>query len=103
MPAPLVVSIPHQLGREEASRRLKQGLSRAAAGLPVIKVDEERWDGDCMIFRVSAMGQGAAGRVDVSDDHVRVEVTLPWLLQKFAQAAQLAIKNRGQLLLSKKT
>jgi hypothetical protein len=29
-------------------------------------------------------------------------VTLPWLLQRFAQAAQLAIRNRGHLLLSKK-
>jgi hypothetical protein len=32
---------------------------------------------------------------------VRVEVTLPWLLQRFAQAAQAAIKNRGNLLLTK--
>ena len=101
MSAPLVVSIPHQLGREEATRRLKTGLSRAAAQLPVMKVDEERWDGDRMMFRVRALGQAIGGNVDVGDDHVRVEVTLPWLLQKFAQAAQVAIKWRGQLLLGK--
>ena len=101
MSAPLVVSIPHQLGREEATRRLKTGLSRAAAQLPVMKVDEEHWDGDRMMFRVRALGQAIGGNVDVGDDHVRVEVTLPWLLQKFAQAAQTAIKSRGQLLLGK--
>src|SRR3982751_7048461 len=100
MPAPLVVSIPHQLGREEAIRRLRGGLSRAASSVPVLKVDEERWEGDRMIFRVRALGHAASGHLDVADDHVRVEVTLPWLLQRFAQAAQTAIKNRGNLLLS---
>jgi hypothetical protein len=102
MSAPLVISIPHRLGREEARRRLQQGLTRAAASVPVLKVDEEKWDGDRMIFRVRAMGQAAAGRVDVEDDHVRVEVTLPWLLQRFAEVAQATIKNRGKLLLTKR-
>ena len=102
MAAPLVVSIPHRLGRDEATRRLKTGLTRAASSIPVLKVDEERWDGDRMIFRVRALGQAASGHIDVADDHVRLEVTLPWLLQRFAQAAQLAIRNRGHLLLSKK-
>jgi Putative polyhydroxyalkanoic acid system protein (PHA_gran_rgn) len=102
MSAPLVVSIPHRLGREEARRRLQAGLSRAAASLPILKVDEERWDGDRMSFRVRALGQAAAGHVDVEDAHVRVEVTLPWLLQRFAEVAQTAIKNRGRLLLTKR-
>ena len=102
MPAPLVVSIPHSLGREEATRRLKAGLTRAAERIPVLKVDEERWEGDRMAFRVRALGQPASGHVDVADDHVRVEVVLPWLLQRFAEAAQAAIRNRGQLLLGKR-
>jgi hypothetical protein len=101
MPAPLIVSIPHRLGRTEATRRLKTGLTRAAASVPVLKVDEERWEADRMIFRVRALGQSAAGHLDVEDDHVRLEVTLPWLLQKFAEAAQIAIKQRGHLLLDK--
>jgi hypothetical protein len=103
MSAPLVVSLPHRLGREEATRRLKDGLTRAAASIPVLKVDEERWEDNRMIFRVRALGQVASGQVDVADDHVRVEVTLPWLLQRFAQAAQAAIKNRGNLLLTKRS
>src|SRR3974390_1488749 len=102
MSAPLVVSIPHRLGREEAVRRLKGGLSRAAASVPVLTVDEERWDGNQMFFRVRALGQAASGQIDVGDDHVRVEVVLPWLLQRFAHAAQNAIRSRGQLLLTKK-
>jgi hypothetical protein len=102
MSAPLVVSIPHRLGREEATRRLKAGLTRAARSIPVLKVDEERWDDDRMIFRVRALGQAASGHLDVADDHVRLEVTLPWLLQRFAEVAQVAIRNRGNLLLTKR-
>lgn len=101
MAAPLVVSIPHRLGREEATRRLKGGLVRAAESVPVLRVDEERWEGDRMNFRVRALGQIASGRIDVADDHVRLEVVLPWLLQRFAEVAQAAIRSRGQLLLGK--
>ena len=102
MSAPLIVSIPHGLGREEATRRLKAGLTRAATSVPVLTVDEERWEGDRMDFRVRALGQAASGHLDVADDHVRLEVTLPWLLQRFAEVAQVAIKNRGNLLLTKR-
>jgi hypothetical protein len=102
MSSPLVVSIPHRLGKAEAVRRLQSGLSRAASSIPVLKVDEERWDGDRMVFRVRALGQAASGHVDVAEDHVQVEVVLPWLLQRFAEAAQSAIRSRGQLLLTKK-
>ena len=102
MSAPLIVSIPHSLGRDEAMRRLKTGLSRATANLPVLSVDEERWDDNRMSFRVRALGQVPAGHVDVEDAHVRVEVTLPWLLQRFAEVAQVAIQKRGKLLLTKR-
>jgi Putative polyhydroxyalkanoic acid system protein (PHA_gran_rgn) len=101
MSAPLVVSIPHKLGRDEAMRRLKGGLSRAATSVPVLSVDEERWEDNKMFFRVRALGQAASGQVDVADDHVRLEVMLPWLLQRFAEMAKLAIRDRGTKLLTK--
>ncbi len=103
MSAPLVVSIPHRLGRDEAIKQIKGGLSRAAVSVPVLSVDEERWEGDRMFFRVRAIGQAASGQIDVAEDHVRLEVTLPLLLQRFAQMAQNVIRERGQLLLTKKT
>ena len=84
-------------------RRLKTGLSRAATSVAMLSVDEERWEDSRMIFRVRAMGQAAAGHVDVADDHVRVEVVLPWLLQRFAEAAQAMIRSRGDRLLTKKS
>jgi len=103
MSAPLIVSIPHRLGREEAIRRLKTGLTRATSSFPVLKVDEETWEENRMIFRVRALGQAASGHLEVADDHVQLEVTLPWLLQRFAEVAQVAIRNRGNLLLTKRS
>jgi hypothetical protein len=103
MSAPLIVSIPHSLGREEARRRLKAGLTRAATSIPVLKVDEEKWEGDRMMFRVRALGQSASGHLDVADDHVRLEVTLPYLLQRFGEVARVAIRNGGNLLLTKRS
>jgi hypothetical protein len=102
MSKPLIVSIPHALGKAEALRRLQGGLTRAAANFPVLTVDEENWAGETMTFRVRALGQAASGQIAVAEDHVRLEVTLPWLLQKFAQAARAAINARGRLLLEKK-
>ncbi|MDE1932492.1 polyhydroxyalkanoic acid system family protein [Bradyrhizobium sp.] len=103
MSAPLIVSIPHRLGREEAKRRIEVGLTRAVASIPVLQVDEERWEGDRLVFRVRALGQVASGHLDVAEDHARLEVSLPWLLQRFAKAAQVAIRNRGNLLLTKRS
>ncbi len=102
MTAPLIVSIPHKLGQDEARRRLTNGLTRAASSFPVLTVEEERWSGDHMDFRVRALGQAASGSIDVAEDHVRLEVFLPWLLAKFAEVVQSAIRASGRLLLERK-
>ena len=103
MSAPLIVSIPHRLGREEALRRLKAGLTRAAASIPMLQVDEERWEGDRLFFCVRARRQAASDRLDVAEDHARLEVTLPWLLQTVCQSGEVAIRNSVDLLLTKRS
>jgi hypothetical protein len=102
MSKPLVVTIQHCLGKDEAVRRLKGGLAKATTTLPMVSLDEEQWTGDTMTFRMSAMGHQAFGNVDVADDTVRIEVTLPWLLQRFGEMIQGAIKQKGQVLLEHK-
>ena len=101
MSEPLVVLIPHKLGKEEAVRRIRPALSKASSSFPILSVEQETWTGDRMDFRVRALGQIAAGRVDVTEDQVRLEVTLPWLLQKFAERVLTTIQGRGQVLLEK--
>ena len=102
MTEPLVVTIPHKLGKDEALRRVKPALGKASQSFPALKVEEEVWSGDRLDFKVRALGQVAAGNVQVGDAHVRLEVTLPWLLHSFAQAVQKTIAGRGQVLLEKK-
>lgn len=102
MSAPLVISISHSLGKEEALRRIKPALGKASSSFPVLSVEEETWSGNRMDFRVRALGHVAAGNVQVGETDVRLEVTLPWLLHKFAEAVQRTIQGRGRILLEKK-
>ena len=103
MSAPLVVEIPHRLGKEEAIRRLQGGFGRASAQLGnLFKVHEEVWSGDRLSFRLEAMRQTATGTVDVRDDSIRIEVVLPWLLAQLASGIQAAIRRTGTLMLEKK-
>jgi hypothetical protein len=48
------------------------------------------------------LGQRASGSIEVYEAGVRLEVTLPWLLARFAHAAQRVIGQKGQLMLEKK-
>jgi putative polyhydroxyalkanoic acid system protein len=103
MSEPLVVVIPHRLGKDEALRRIKDGLGRARAEFGwLLSLEEEVWSGDRLTFRVTALGQHASGIIDVYEAGVRFEVTLPWLLARFAHAAQRVIGQKGQLMLEKK-
>jgi hypothetical protein len=103
MSEPLVVSIPHRLGKAEALNRIKTGLGRAESEFAwALRFDEQRWEGDKLNFRISAIGQHAVGSIDVGEDAVRVEVMLPWLLARFASAAQRVIGQKGTLMLEKK-
>jgi putative polyhydroxyalkanoic acid system protein len=103
MSKPVVVSVPHLLGREEAARRLKAGFERAGSQFAgVLNISEQAWSGDRLTFRASALGQQAAGTIDVLEDSVRIEVTLPWLLAKFAEKLAPVIRRESVLMLEKK-
>ena len=103
MSKPLVVMIPHSLGKEEATRRLKTGMGRVHEqfGDKIARI-EDTWTGDHMYFRVSVLGQGVTGGLDVAEDSVRLEVLLPWVLSIFAEKAKGLIQKQGTLMLEKK-
>ena len=97
------VKIPHRLPRAEARERLQSGVSRLKAqyGTQVAQVDD-RWTGDRMDFKVTAMGQSITGRLDVEADDVRVEVDLPWFLAMFGDRIRTEVEQQGRKLLEKK-
>ncbi|HEX2724653.1 MAG TPA: polyhydroxyalkanoic acid system family protein [Beijerinckiaceae bacterium] len=103
MSKPVVVSIPHQLGKEEAQRRLQGGVGRLRAQFgDKLGTIEDTWTGDHADFRLSVLGQGVSGSLDVMEDHVRVEVQLPWMLAMVAEKAKGLIQKQGTLMLEKK-
>lgn len=101
-PKPLIVHIPHELGKDEAVRRMKRGLAQASSTVPFLTVAEEQWNDNHLTFRLSGLGQVASGTADVVEDSVRVEVLLPSMLQKFAELTAKTLASGTQLLLQKK-
>lgn len=103
MSNPLMVSIPHRLGQDEALRRLKSGLDSVRMRYGhLFSMQEETWTGGHLQFQVAALGQALSGSIDVLEDRVNVEVLLPWLLAKLAETVEPLIRKEGTLLLEKK-
>jgi putative polyhydroxyalkanoate system protein len=98
----VTVTIPHELGRAEARKRIEAGfddLSRHLGGLGGVS---KTWDGDRLNFAFAAMGQAISGSVDVADRGIRLEVLLPNLLAMMAGKLKGRLQKEGQLLLEKK-
>jgi hypothetical protein len=99
----VTVSIPHQLGRAEAKRRVDEGFgdfSRHLGGSAGALT--KSWTGDRLNFSLQALGQGISGFLDVADDVVRVEVLLPGFLAMIAGKVKGTLQKEGQLLLGNK-
>lgn len=99
----ITLTIPHELGRIEARRRIEDGFASlsqhmgAAAGAL-----SKSWSGDRLNFTFAALGQKVAGTVDVEDDAIRLEVVLPNLLAMMAGKVKGRLRKEGQILLEKK-
>lgn len=98
----ITVSIPHQLGRTEARRRIETGFAKIIHVLPgSAGTCSERWDGDRLTFGVAAMGQTISGVVSVLDHAVTMEIELPGVLGMIAGGLKGRLQKAGQLLLKK--
>jgi len=103
MSIPISVTIPHQLGRAEARKRIEDGfgdLSRHLGGKAGAL--DKRWDGDRLDFSLTSLGQSICCHVDVADALVTVEVILPGFLAMIAGKVQGTLRKEGQLLLTKR-
>lgn len=105
MSRPITVSIPHELGREEARRRIEAGFGSLGEQLGtggLRMTFTERWEGDRLHFTGRTLGQTVSGRVDVMEDAVQVEVILPRLLAALAEKVRGRLAAQGTRLLEKK-
>jgi hypothetical protein len=99
----VTVLVSHRLGKAEATARLRDGFARTRGQLgELIAIEQETWEGDTLRFTMRALGQTASGTIDVLDDALRIEVSLPWLLAKAANRLLPVMRKSATLLLEKK-
>jgi len=99
----VAVTIAHGLGKVEAIRRLKEGFARANGHLgAMIAVEQEIWEGDTWRFRMRAFSQTAAATIEVLEDALHIEVSLPWLLAKVAKRLLPILRKEATRLLEEK-
>jgi hypothetical protein len=103
MDQPVVVTLPHQLGRAEAKQRLTGGIGKLGNFMPggTARVDS-RWEGDRMILAIGAMGQAVTGHIDVEDKQVRIELQLPPMLAALANQIRAFLGNKTSEMLEDK-
>jgi hypothetical protein len=104
MNQPLVVNLPHKLGREEARRRIAGSTDKLVGYIPGPAADiQSRWIGDRLNLVITTLGQQVASQIDVEDSHVRLEVLLPGLLGAFAGQIGGFLEQKGTELLEDKS
>jgi hypothetical protein len=96
------VPIPHNLGREEARRRLKANSHRMGHGIPggASLLDTSWPSEDRMTLAIGAMGQNISGHIDIEDTQVVLTVDLPPALGFIEPIIAGAIKQSGQKMLA---
>ena len=96
MGKPLSVTIPHSLGAAQAKRRIAEGVEslRQQYASQITRADIA-WQGERAELQVGALGQVIMARIDVQEDHLNIEVDLPWLLQKFARPLETFLARTG--------
>ena len=105
MARPVTITLSHELGKEEARRRIEEGfvkIKSAMAGGMLMKFEESWQAEDKLAFTARGMGQTITGEIDVFPEHVRIVATLPGLLASLAETITGQVEKQGRILLEKK-
>lgn len=95
------VAIPHQLGREEARRRLKQSNHQIGDAIPggMANVTSNWTSEDRMEMSIQAMGQNLTGHIEVAENEVVLAMILPPALGFLEPMIAGTIRQQGERLL----
>lgn len=94
------VSIPHQLGKAEALKRVRTLLTNVKRDhAEQVSNLREQWHDNGARFGFSAMGFDVSGELTVTDREVTVTGKLPWLAGMFKGQIEDTIRDQaGELL-----
>lgn len=97
----LTMSIPHQLGRQEAKRRVEEQLGRLRKEMGgAMATLKEQWTGDTLHFTASPGGAAISGTASFEDEKIELEVMLPWLFAMLGSSIRHRIERESQKLLT---
>jgi putative polyhydroxyalkanoate system protein len=99
MTQPIDVDLPHNLGKDEARRRIANNIHKLEQHIPGGAQVQSGWAGDQLNLEVAAMGQQVNATIDVMDQKVHLKVLLPGMLGMFAGVIQGALQKKGSVLL----
>lgn len=99
MSQPIEVDLPHNLGKDEARRRIANNIHRLQEHIPGGATVQSGWTGDQLNLNVQALGEAVQSTIDVEDKKVRVRVLLPGMLGMFSGLIQGALQKKGSVLL----
>ncbi|GLI92530.1 polyhydroxyalkanoic acid system family protein [Methylocystis echinoides] len=92
----ITITVPHDLGVENAKKRLAERIEKLRHDyVDKIAHSEVSWSGDVATIRVNAVGQQATAQMTVLADMVRIEVQLPWLLAAIAGKVQTFVSHNA--------
>ncbi|HEY0625723.1 MAG TPA: polyhydroxyalkanoic acid system family protein [Allosphingosinicella sp.] len=104
MSSSISVDLPHNLGAEEAKRRIANNVGKLKDHIPGGSADvKSGWEGDRMNLNLQAMGQEVSAKIDVEETFVRVEVLLPGMLGFFGKQIESLLRKQGGALLEDKS
>lgn len=99
MTQPIEVDLPHNLGKDEARRRIANNIHKLEQHIPGGAAVQSGWAGDQLNLDVAAMGQSVTAEIDVEEARVRLKVLLPPMLGMFSGLIQGALQRKGSVLL----
>jgi hypothetical protein len=100
MANPIVIDVPHSLGRAEAKRRMNAGIDKVARHIPGGGEVSATWPTeDRMAMTITAMGQKVTADLDVEDALVRVKLVVPMMLSFMSGPISGIVKKSAEELL----
>jgi putative polyhydroxyalkanoate system protein len=99
MTQPIDIDLPHNLGKDEARRRIANNIHKLQEHIPGGASVQSAWTGDQLNLQVAAMGEAVNATIDVQETKVHLKVLLPGMLGMFSGIVQAALQKKGSVLL----
>jgi putative polyhydroxyalkanoate system protein len=99
MTQPIDFDLPHNLGKDEARRRIANNIHKLEQHIPGGAQVQSGWSGDQLNLNIAAMGEAVNATIEVMDTKVHLTVLLPGMLGMFSGIIQAALQKKGSVLL----